>query len=100
MDGLAMSSRNAYLSPEERKIASQLNVVLSEVAGKFQQGEAAAFAEVYGRDALLSAGFSSVDYVAVRDSETLAPIETLSRPARVLAAAKVGNTRLIDNMAV
>jgi pantoate--beta-alanine ligase len=99
-DGLALSSRNAYLSPNERKIASQLNVVLRDVARKVQQGEAVALAEVYGRDALLHAGFTSVDYVAVRDSETLAPIEALEHPARVLAAARVGTARLIDNMAV
>jgi pantoate--beta-alanine ligase len=99
-DGLAMSSRNAYLSPEERKIASQLNAVLRDVANKVQQGEAIASAEIRGRDALLRAGFSSVDYVAVRDAETLAAVEALVRPARVLTAAKVGTTRLIDNMAV
>jgi pantoate--beta-alanine ligase len=98
-DGLAMSSRNAYLSPDERKIASRLNVVLREVARRVQQSEAVTSAEAYGRDALLSEGFSSVDYVAVRDAEKLAPIETLSRPARVLAGAKVGTTRLIDNVA-
>jgi pantoate--beta-alanine ligase len=99
-DGLAMSSRNAYLSPEERKIASQLSVVLRDVANKVQQGEAVVSAESWGRNALLQRGFTSVDYLAVRDAETLAPIETLSRPARVLAAAKVGTTRLIDNMAL
>ncbi|HEY1637092.1 MAG TPA: pantoate--beta-alanine ligase [Rhizomicrobium sp.] len=99
-DGLAMSSRNAYLSFEERKIGGQLNVVLRELADKVQQGEAIASVEVRGREALLRAGFSSVDYVAVRDSETLAAIETLARPARVLAAAKIGTTRLIDNLSV
>jgi len=99
-DGLALSSRNAYLSPAERKIASQLNVVLREVAKKVQQAEPTASAETYGRDALLHAGFTSVDYIAVRDAETLAPIETFTRTARVLAAARIGTTRLIDNMAI
>jgi pantoate--beta-alanine ligase len=99
-DGLAMSSRNAYLSLSERKIASQLNGVLRDIARKVQQGEPPASAEVWGREALLHAGFSSVDYVAVRDAETLAPIEALEHPARVLAAAGVGTTRLIDNVAV
>jgi pantoate--beta-alanine ligase len=99
-DGLAMSSRNAYLSPSERKIASQLNAVLREVAEKVQQGKAIATVEEHGREALLHAGFASVDYVAVRDAETLAPPETLTRPARVLAAAKIGSTRLIDNFAM
>ena len=99
-DGLAMSSRNAYLSGDERNIAAYLNVVLRHVARHVQRGEPIASAESLGRDALLSHGFNSVDYVAVRDAATLAPISTLEGPARVLAAAKVGATRLIDNMAV
>ena len=99
-DGLAMSSRNAYLSPEQRKTASQLNLVLRDVAAGVQQGEPIAAAEEWGRDAVLRAGFSSVDYVAVRDAKTLAPLESLARPARVLAAVKVGTTRLIDNVPV
>jgi pantoate--beta-alanine ligase len=99
-DGLAMSSRNAYLSPEERKIASQLNVVLRDVAKKAQAGEALASAEAWGREALLRAGFTSVDYVAVRDAEMLGPIETLTGSARLLAVARIGGTRLIDNLAV
>lgn len=99
-DGLAMSSRNAYLSPDERKIASGLNAVLRDVANKVEQGEAIASAETWGRGALLRAGFSAVDYVAVRDAETLAPIESFARHARILAAAKIGATRLIDNIAI
>ncbi|MFL6690156.1 MAG: pantoate--beta-alanine ligase [Alphaproteobacteria bacterium] len=99
-DGLAMSSRNAYLSPDERKTASQLNVVLRELAKRVRQGEAIAFAEAWGRGALLSAGFNSVDYVAVRDAETLEPVETAVRPSRVLAAVKIGSTRLIDNFPI
>jgi len=99
-DGLAMSSRNAYLSPTERKIASQLNVVLRDVGNRVQQGDPVSLAETRGREALLRAGFSSVEYVAVRDAKTLAPIEALERPARVLAAARIGGTRLIDNIPV
>jgi pantoate--beta-alanine ligase len=57
-------------------------------------------AEAAAKAALLEAGFNSVDYVAIRDAETLEKVETLSRPARVLAAAKVGATRLIDNREV
>jgi pantoate--beta-alanine ligase len=94
------TSRNANLSTEQREIASQLNVALREVADKAGQGKAIAFAEAHGRGALLRAGFTTVDYVAVRDAETLAPIEILSRPARVLAAAKIGATRLIDNLPI
>ncbi len=57
-------------------------------------------AEAHAVAALKSAGFDTVDYVAIRDAETLAAIENLERPARILAAARVGRTRLIDNMAV
>jgi pantoate--beta-alanine ligase len=99
-DGLAMSSRNAYLSPEERRIAGRLNLVLRDVASRVRAGAPIGDAEHAGHVALRDAGFASVDYVAVRDAESLARIETLSRPARVLAAAKIGSTRLIDNMAV
>ncbi|MFL5239861.1 MAG: pantoate--beta-alanine ligase [Rhizomicrobium sp.] len=99
-DGLAKSSRNAYLAPKERKTAGQLNVVLREVVKRVRHNEAIASAGAYGRDALLRAGFTTVDYVAVRDAATLAPIETFTRPARVLAAARIGTTRLIDNLPV
>jgi pantoate--beta-alanine ligase len=99
-DGLAMSSRNWYLSREERNIAAQLNLVLRDVMRRVQQGDSIPGAESFGRDALLGHGFNSVDYVVVRDAETLAPISKLERPARVLAAARVGATRLIDNIAV
>ena len=99
-DGLAMSSRNAYLSPEQRKIAGQLNVVLHDVAKNAQAGQSIDSTEAHGRESLLRAGFTSVDYVAVRDAATLASIETLARPARVLVAAKIGTTRLIDNIAI
>ncbi|MGD0143098.1 MAG: pantoate--beta-alanine ligase [Rhizomicrobium sp.] len=99
-DGLAMSSRNAYLKPDERHIAGRLNVVLKEAAARVRAGETIIAAEAASRAALLDAGFHSVDYVAIRDAETLAAIETLSRPARILAAAKIGMTRLIDNFAL
>jgi pantoate--beta-alanine ligase len=99
-DGLAMSSRNAYLSVEERKIAGRLNLILKDVGVRLRQGDPADVAEQFGKSHLLEAGFSSVDYVALRDAETLTPITDLSRPVRVLAAAKIGNTRLIDNMAI
>jgi pantoate--beta-alanine ligase len=99
-DGLAMSSRNAYLKPDERRIAGKLNLVLKDVGALVRGGAAVARAEAAGRDALLKAGFNSVDYVAVRDALTLARIDALDRPARVLAAVRIGATRLIDNMAV
>ncbi len=99
-DGLAMSSRNAYLNPQERKVAGLLNRILTIVAQQVRSGASIESAERAGTAALLEAGFNTVDYVAVRDAETLAKIDNVSRPARVLAAAKIGNTRLIDNMAV
>jgi pantoate--beta-alanine ligase len=99
-DGLAMSSRNAYLSPDERKIAAQFNVILQSLIAELRDGAAIAAVEESGKRALLEAGFTAVDYLAVRDAETLATLTSLDRPARVLAAATIGATRLIDNMAV
>lgn len=98
-DGLAMSSRNAYLSPTERKIAGRLNAILKDAIARARQCDLSA-AEDWAAKALKEAGFDPVDYVAIRDAESLAPITTLERPARILAAAKIGKTRLIDNMAV
>jgi pantoate--beta-alanine ligase len=99
-DGLAMSSRNAYLTAEERQIAGQLNLVLKQaVAAARGSGDLRAV-EGAAVEALWKAGFSQVDYVAIRDAATLDHITTLERPARILAAAKIGKTRLIDNMSV
>ena len=98
-DGLAMSSRNAYLSAEERRIAANLNVILKETIAKARNSDLRA-AEAGAIEALWKAGFSHVDYVAIRDAESLDHITTLERPARILAAVKVGSTRLIDNMAI
>jgi pantoate--beta-alanine ligase len=95
-----MSSRNAYLSSDERRIAARLNVVMHDAIKAARNGEAIASIEAEAARHLLAAGFSSVDYVAMRDAETLAPITDMSRPARILAAAWLGKTRLIDNMAV
>jgi pantoate--beta-alanine ligase len=99
-DGLALSSRNAYLRGEERKIAGCLNRVLNDVAVRAKAGVSIPEAEAEGAAALLEAGFQRVDYVAIRDAATLAALRTIDRPARVLAAARVGTTRLIDNRAV
>ena len=99
-DGLAMSSRNAYLNPEERKVAGRLNLVLKDAIARLKHGDPVDEVEAFGKSDLLEAGFSSVDYVAVRDAATLERIARVDRPARILAAAKIGGTRLIDNMAV
>jgi pantoate--beta-alanine ligase len=99
-DGLAMSSRNAYLSAAERNVAARLNHIMHDAIKAVRGGEPIAAAEADASRHLIAAGFSSVDYIAIRDAETLAPIASLSAPARILAAAWLGKTRLIDNMNV
>jgi pantoate--beta-alanine ligase len=99
-DGLALSSRNAYLSADERKIAGRLNTILKEAIARLHGGDAIASVETAAVAALTKTGFAAVDYVAVRDADHLHPIADLSAPARILAAARIGRTRLIDNMAV
>ena len=99
-DGLALSSRNAYLSPDERRIAGRLNIILKDATLQAQTTGDLRAAEAGAIEALWKAGFSHVDYVAIRDAETLDHIAALDGPARILAAAKVGKTRLIDNMAI
>lgn len=99
-DGLALSSRNVYLSPAERAIAPVLHGTLAQVAEQVGRGEDPRAEAEWGRAQLERAGFTSVDYVTVRDAATLAEVADASRPARVLAAAWLGKTRLIDNVAV
>ncbi len=99
-DGLAMSSRNAYLTAEERRSAGRLNIILRETIEALRAGLTVGAAEVSAAQRLAAAGFTCVDYVAVRDAETLHPIADLTRPARILAAAWLGKTRLIDNIAI
>jgi pantoate--beta-alanine ligase len=96
-DGLALSSRNAYLTPESRKIAGQLNRVLLTIGERAKSGVPIPEAEAEGAAALIGAGFDRVDYVAIRDAATLVPLRTIEGPARVLAAARIGLIRLIDN---
>ncbi len=99
-DGLAMSSRNAYLSVDERRVAARLNYVLHEAIKAARAGAPTDAVEAEASRHLAAAGFTSVDYVAIRDATTLQPIANLSQAARILAAAWLGKTRLIDNMAV
>lgn len=99
-DGLACNSRNAYLSEQERQIAAQLYPVLQLVAAAARDGKETVVAEEAGISALKSAGFTSVDYLTIRDATTLAPMTQVDRPARVLTAARIGRNRLIDNIAV
>ncbi|QPQ54589.1 pantoate--beta-alanine ligase [Allosphingosinicella flava] len=99
-DGLALSSRNAYLSPEERVAARALPRALGRAAAALQAGEEVDAVLAAARAALADAGFASVDYVELRDADTLVPLAALDRPARLLAAARMGATRLIDNLPV
>jgi pantoate--beta-alanine ligase len=98
-DGLALSSRNAYLSADERRAAAALPAALAEAAEAIGRGGAVDAALSHAREQLRSAGFE-LDYVEARDAESLAPIDRLEGPARLLAAARLGRTRLIDNMAI
>lgn len=96
--GLALSSRNAYLSEPELEIARRLNGVLAE-AGARARDTSPSEAEAWAREALVQAGFDRVDYVAIRRADDLAPFaDAIDAPARVLAAAWLGKTRLIDNL--
>ncbi len=99
-DGLALSSRNASLSPRERGMAGQLNALLGAIAGRIAGGEPPARAVAWGRERLAAEGFESIDYVELRDAATRAPVDVLGRPARLLAAVRLGAARLIDNVPV
>ena len=99
-DGLALSSRNAYLTDEERQAARALPRALGEAAAAIQRGGDVAEALATAKERLARAGFDPIDYVELCDADTLAPATSLERPARLLAAARIGRTRLIDNLPV
>ncbi|MBV9931686.1 MAG: pantoate--beta-alanine ligase [Alphaproteobacteria bacterium] len=99
-DGLALSSRNIYLTEEERRAARALPRALGEAAQAIVEGQGVAAALAAAREKLAGAGFDPIDYVELRDAEMLAPLAALDRAARLLAAAKLGATRLIDNLPV
>ncbi|RUX43063.1 pantoate--beta-alanine ligase [Mesorhizobium sp. M4A.F.Ca.ET.050.02.1.1] len=99
-DGLAMSSRNARLTLAERNRAPRLAEVLVQTARQLSSGESVLRTLSVGREAILAAGFSQVDYLELRADSDLAPMLTLDRPARLLVAAWLGETRLIDNLEV
>ena len=101
-DGLALSSRNAYLSPDERAVAGQLNLVIKAAAQSVRGGEAVAAVEARALAALAQAGFERIDYLEVRGADDLARLGPgpTAAPARVFAAARLGRTRLIDNWPV
>jgi len=99
-DGLALSSRNARLTLEERKIAPELHRQLKLAATAFRQGKPAQDIYASAKAAILAAGFSSVEYFELRAERDLMPLQSLSEPARLLTAANLGRVRLIDNIPV
>ncbi|MEP9378096.1 pantoate--beta-alanine ligase [Aquabacter sp. CN5-332] len=96
-DGLALSSRNRYLTPEERAVAPVISRALNAAAAAIRAGTQPQAAVEEARQTIAAAGLN-VDYVEARHAETLAPPEGLGEPIRLLAAAWLGKTRLIDNM--
>jgi pantoate--beta-alanine ligase len=100
-DGLAMSSRNAYLTPAQRTAAAALPQAMREAIERVRGGEPVSAALLGFEAAVLAAGFEQIDYVRLADAETLASVDALGdRPARLLVAARIGKARLIDNMGV
>jgi pantoate--beta-alanine ligase len=99
-DGLAMSSRNVYLSEDERRAAPELFRAMKETAALLRDGTEPTAALAAGSEIVQRAGFA-LDYFEVRHAETLKSVTSIDDgPLRILVAAKIGTTRLIDNMAV
>lgn len=96
--GLALSSRNAYLSAEQYAVAVNLNKIMRAMGQRVRGGESVSAAEQWGYAETLKVGFDSIDYLTIRDAATLAA--PAAAPLRVLAAVRLGKARLIDNMAV
>jgi len=99
-DGLALSSRNAYLSADERARAVALPGALNSAREAIQRGTPVATALRDAKQALVDAGFLRIDYLALVDSATLEPLEQPKAEMRLIAAAVIGTTRLIDNLAI
>jgi pantoate--beta-alanine ligase len=99
-DGLALSSRNAYLSQEDRARAVALPRALDYARRAILDGTAVRIALDTGRKSLVEAGFTRIDYFALVDAATLEPLEEPKGGMRLIAAAVIGGTRLIDNLAV
>ncbi len=97
-NGLALSSRNAYLNEDQYKIAIQLNKIMKDMGAAIAAGQSVNAAEDNAREALLRAGFEKVDYVTARNADTLEQPDNGDRNLRLLAAAWLGRARLIDNM--
>jgi pantoate--beta-alanine ligase len=99
-DGLALSSRNAYLSAEERQSALELPRSLNAAAASIRSGASVGEALATASDRLKAAGFAKIDYVALVNALTLEPLDKAEGPMRLIAAATIGRTRLIDNVPV
>jgi pantoate--beta-alanine ligase len=99
-DGLALSSRNAYLSEEERRRAVALPNALKAARKAIRDGTPVSAALQQGKQSLVDAGFLKIDYLALVDGATLEPLEQPAGEMRLIAAASIGTTRLIDNLAV
>ncbi len=100
-DGLAMSSRNAYLSADERARAAALPRAMREAIAAIESGAPVTPSLELLKAVLIEGGFASIDYAELRDAESLAPLAEMGeRPARLLVAARIGPARLIDNMPV
>jgi len=98
-NGLALSSRNAYLSEDQYKIAAKLNNILFDMAEKIGSGETIKTILCSGLQQLQEAGFDSADYLECVDAKTLVPVSSIKdRDLRLLAAVRLGKTRLIDNV--
>jgi pantoate--beta-alanine ligase len=100
--GLALSSRNAYLSAADLEVARRLNGILADAAAQAGAGASVLETEQRATAAVLNSGFDRVDYVSIRNADDLSPVgnDRVAAPARILAAAFLGRTRLIDNMAI
>jgi len=99
-DGLALSSRNAYLTEQQRADAVALPETMREAAGAIAAGGDVATILAEGRARILAAGFHKIDYLELRDADTLLALDKFNQPARLFAAAHIGRTRLIDNIPV
>ncbi len=99
-DGLAMSSRNAYLDSDKRQTAAQLHQALALVVNQAEAGMSVSDAVQQASDKIAASGSFELQYLAVCHAETLVPLERFEKPYVVLVAAKLGDVRLIDNIAV
>ncbi|MCB2088188.1 MAG: pantoate--beta-alanine ligase [Sphingomonadaceae bacterium] len=99
-DGLAMSSRNRYLSPEQRQQAAALPATIEMAIAMLRDGHEWGHVQAVAEDELLMGGFTQIDYFELRDADSIATLDADNGNARIFVAARIGGTRLIDNRAV